>query len=66
VERGLAERTLAARVVGSARAAQVLVERALLERIAAYSGGKASFASDSGEFRTTALQMTRTMGIAVP
>lgn len=42
------------------------MERALLERIAAYSGGKASFASDSGEFRTAALQMTRTMGIAVP
>jgi tetratricopeptide (TPR) repeat protein len=41
-------------------------ERALLERIAAYSGGKASFASDSGQFRTAALQMTRTMGIAVP
>jgi tetratricopeptide (TPR) repeat protein len=41
-------------------------ERALLERVAAYSGGKASFASDSGEFRTAALQMTRTMGIAVP
>ncbi|MGZ7054184.1 MAG: vWA domain-containing protein [Candidatus Angelobacter sp.] len=41
-------------------------ERALLEQIAAYSGGKASFASDSGQFRTAALQMTRTMGIAVP
>ena len=41
-------------------------ERALLERVAAYSGGKASFASDSGQFRTAALQMTRTMGIAVP
>jgi tetratricopeptide (TPR) repeat protein len=41
-------------------------ERALLEQVAAYSGGKASFASDSGEFRTAALQMTRTMGIAVP
>lgn len=40
-------------------------ERALLEQVAAYSGGKASFASDSGEFRTAALQMTRTMGIAV-
>jgi hypothetical protein len=41
-------------------------ERALLERVAAYTGGKASFAADSGEFRTAALQMTRTMGIAVP
>jgi tetratricopeptide (TPR) repeat protein len=41
-------------------------ERALLEQVAAYSGGKASFASDSGGFRVAALQMTRTMGIAVP
>jgi tetratricopeptide (TPR) repeat protein len=41
-------------------------ERALLEQVAAYSGGKASFAADSGQFRTAALQMTRTMGIAVP
>ena len=41
-------------------------ERALLEQVAAYSGGKASFASGSGEFRVAALQMTRTMGIAVP
>jgi tetratricopeptide (TPR) repeat protein len=41
-------------------------ERALRERVAAYSGGKASFASDSGQFRIAALQMTRTMGIAVP
>jgi len=41
-------------------------ERALLERVAAYSGGKAFFASDSGQFRTAALQMTRNMGIAVP
>ena len=41
-------------------------ERALLEQGAAYSGGKTSFASDSGQFRTAALQMTRTMGIAVP
>jgi tetratricopeptide (TPR) repeat protein len=41
-------------------------ERALLEQVAAYSGGKASFAADSGEFRTAALQMTRNMGIAVP
>ncbi|HEV7676541.1 MAG TPA: vWA domain-containing protein [Candidatus Angelobacter sp.] len=41
-------------------------ERALLEQVASYSGGKASFASDSGQFRTAALQMTRTMGIAIP
>jgi hypothetical protein len=41
-------------------------ERALLEQVAAYSGGKASFAANSGQFRTAALQMTRTMGIAVP
>jgi tetratricopeptide (TPR) repeat protein len=41
-------------------------ERALLEQVAAYSGGKAFFASDSGQFRTAALQMTRNMGIAVP
>jgi tetratricopeptide (TPR) repeat protein len=41
-------------------------ERALLQQVAAYSGGRASFASDSGEFRTAALQITRTMGIAVP
>jgi tetratricopeptide (TPR) repeat protein len=41
-------------------------ERALLERVAAYSGGKAFFASDSGQFRTAALQITRNMGIALP
>ena len=41
-------------------------EQALLERVASYSGGKASFASAPGEFRTAALQMTRNMGIAVP
>jgi tetratricopeptide (TPR) repeat protein len=41
-------------------------EQALLERVASYSGGKAFFASAPGEFRTAALQMTRTMGIAVP
>jgi tetratricopeptide (TPR) repeat protein len=41
-------------------------ERALLERVAAYSGGKAFFASDSGQFRTAALRITRNMGIAVP
>ena len=41
-------------------------EQALLERVASYSGGRASFASAPGEFRTAALQMTRTMGIAVP
>jgi tetratricopeptide (TPR) repeat protein len=42
------------------------VERALLEQVASFTGGKASFVSDSGGFRTAALQMTRTMGIAVP
>jgi tetratricopeptide (TPR) repeat protein len=41
-------------------------ERALLQQVAAYSGGRVSFAADSGEFRTAALQITRTMGIAVP
>jgi tetratricopeptide (TPR) repeat protein len=41
-------------------------ERALLEQVSSYTGGKASFASNSGQFRTAALQMTRTMGIAVP
>jgi tetratricopeptide (TPR) repeat protein len=41
-------------------------ERALLEQVAAYTGGRTSFAADSGQFRTAALQMTRTMGIAVP
>jgi tetratricopeptide (TPR) repeat protein len=40
-------------------------ERSLLERIAAYSGGNASFASGPEEFRTAALQMTRSMGIIV-
>jgi len=40
-------------------------ERSLLERIAAYSGGNASFASGPEEFRTAALQMTRSMGIVV-
>jgi hypothetical protein len=41
-------------------------ERTFLERIAAYSGGKASFASSPEEFRTAALEMTKTMGIVVP
>ncbi|HEY2497989.1 MAG TPA: VWA domain-containing protein [Candidatus Angelobacter sp.] len=41
-------------------------QRALLEKVAAYSGGKASFATDSGEFRTAALQITHGMGIAMP
>jgi hypothetical protein len=40
--------------------------RATLERIASYSGGKASFASGPEEFRTVALNFTRSMGIAVP
>jgi hypothetical protein len=42
------------------------MERALLERVATYSGGKASFAAGPTEFRTAALEMTRNMGIAVP
>jgi tetratricopeptide (TPR) repeat protein len=42
------------------------MERALLERVAAYSGGKASFAAGPTEFRTAALEMTRNMGISVP
>jgi tetratricopeptide (TPR) repeat protein len=41
-------------------------ERTLLERIAAYSGGKASFASGPEEFRTATLQITRSIGIAIP
>jgi tetratricopeptide (TPR) repeat protein len=41
-------------------------ERALLQRIAAYSGGRTSFASTPQEFRTATLEMTRNMGIAVP
>lgn len=40
-------------------------ERALLQRVAAYSGGTASFASNSGEFRTAAQQMTNNMGITM-
>ena len=41
-------------------------ERSFLERIAAYSGGSASFASNPEEFRTATLEMTRSMGIRVP
>ncbi len=41
-------------------------ERALLERIADYSGGRTSFASGPQEFRVAALEITRSMGIAVP
>lgn len=41
-------------------------ERALLERISTYSGGKASFAASPQEFRVAALEITRSMGIAVP
>ena len=40
-------------------------ERALLQRIAAYSGGKTSFASNPAEFRSATLEMTRNMGIEV-
>jgi len=42
------------------------MERSLLERVASYSGGAAAFASDSGQFRAAALQITRGLGIAVP
>jgi tetratricopeptide (TPR) repeat protein len=41
-------------------------DRTFLERIAAYSGGTASFASSPAEFRTAALTMTRNIGIVVP
>lgn len=40
-------------------------ERDLLSRLASYSGGRATFASDSGTFRTAALEMTRSLGIAM-
>jgi tetratricopeptide (TPR) repeat protein len=40
-------------------------ERALLERIASYSGGMASFAADAQEFRAATVAMTRNMGISV-
>jgi tetratricopeptide (TPR) repeat protein len=40
--------------------------RELLSRLASYSGGKASFAANPGEFRTAALQITQSLGIAVP
>ncbi len=40
-------------------------ERALLERIASYSGGMASFASNAQEFRAATVAMTRNMGISV-
>lgn len=40
-------------------------ERALLERISAYSGGKVSFAAGPKEFRTATLEITRSMGIVV-
>lgn len=43
-----------------------VTERTLLQRIAAYSGGRASFASGPQEFRMAALEITRSMGIAVP
>ena len=38
-------------------------ERDLLERLAAYSGGKASFASDPHQFRATASAIAQTIGI---
>jgi tetratricopeptide (TPR) repeat protein len=45
--------------------AEGVMERSLLERVASYSGGAAAFASDSSQFRTAALQITRGLGIAV-
>jgi von Willebrand factor type A domain len=42
-----------------------LEERSLLERLASYSGGKASFAANADEFRGAALEMTQNMGIRV-
>ena len=41
-------------------------ERSLLQRIAAYSGGRTSFASNPEEFRNATVEMTRNMGIVVP
>lgn len=41
-------------------------QRELLSRLASYSGGKASFASNPGEFHTAALQITQSLGIALP
>lgn len=41
-------------------------ERQLLTRLASYSGGRSSFAANPGEFRTAALQITQSLGIAVP
>jgi VWA domain-containing protein len=38
-------------------------ERDLLERLASYSGGKASFASDPGQFRAAAGAIAQTIGI---
>jgi hypothetical protein len=41
-------------------------QRQLLTRLASYSGGRSSFAANPGEFRTAALQITQSLGIAVP
>jgi tetratricopeptide (TPR) repeat protein len=41
-------------------------ERSLLQRIAASSGGRTSFASNPEEFRSATVEMTRNMGIAAP
>jgi hypothetical protein len=41
-------------------------QRELLSRLASYSGGRASFASNAGEFRIAALQITQSLGIAMP
>jgi len=41
-------------------------QRQLLTRLASYSDGRSSFAANPGEFRTAALQITQSLGIAVP
>lgn len=41
-------------------------ERDLLERLASYSGGHASFAADSQQFRAATLQIADSMGIEFP
>ena len=41
-------------------------ERSLLERLASYTGGRASFASGPDQFRMMAVEMTQHLGIPVP
>jgi Mg-chelatase subunit ChlD len=40
-------------------------QRQLLSRLAAYSGGQASFANDPQQFRVAALTMTQQLGLPV-